>query len=72
MATFDDFDKAERKIARLQRTAIFLSFMKGLCVAVFYICLIVIAVKLINQPELIGEFFGKIVSGFESAKAKVE
>lgn len=35
---------------------------------IFIILVIYLVVKLSNNPELVGEFFGKILKGFETAK----
>jgi len=49
-------------------------FVKGAMVVQFTIMVVVVIavivgiVALINNPESVGEFFGKIVNGFNSAK----
>jgi hypothetical protein len=65
MRDFDSFDKRFNRTRRFIKGAMVVQFI---IIGIIVIGVIVGIIALINNPQAIGEFFGKIVNGFNSAK----
>jgi len=52
----------------LRGLSIFASILVFILIALFFIALVKESMFLLENPEVIGEFFGKIISAFNEAK----
>lgn len=65
MRDFDSFDKRFNRTRRFIKGAMIIQFI---VIGAIFVAIIIGIVALINNPQAVGEFFGKIVNGFNSTK----
>jgi len=65
MRNFDNFDRNFNRTGNFIKGAVIVQFI---IVGAIFIAVIIGVIALISNPESVGEFFGKIVNGFNSAK----
>lgn len=64
-SSFDNFDQ---NYIRTKRRIVYVTVIQFIISVAVIVAVIAVIVFFINNPEIIGEFFGKIVNGFNSTK----